>query len=108
LPRRAAAERAPTTEELSLLNARLQSALAEVAETLDRAKATSHVAIERFVSIRFRGQTNHLDVPVSSDGFGREEFAEMTALSAPMRRNPAILLSRCCRRGRTKSRACVT
>jgi len=64
------AARAPTTEELALLNARLQSALAEVSENLQRAKATSNVAIERYVAIRFRGQTNHLDVPVSADRLG--------------------------------------
>jgi N-methylhydantoinase A len=77
---RLAARRAPTSEELGLLNARLQSALAEVSENLQRAKATDNVAIERYVSIRFRGQTNHLDVPVSTDRFGPEDFAAMTAL----------------------------
>jgi N-methylhydantoinase A len=76
---RLAARRAPTESELGLLNARLESALAEVTHNLLRAKASTDVVIEGYVSIRFRGQTNHLDVPLNADQFGPGAFAELTA-----------------------------
>lgn len=76
---RLTAKREPTEGELAQLREKLESALAEVNQNLLRAKASGHVAIERYASIRFRGQTNHLDVLLDADHFGAREFAAMTA-----------------------------
>jgi N-methylhydantoinase A len=76
---RMAGQRAPTEAELGLINARLGSAAEEVVANLKRAQAAKTVVFERYASIRFRGQTNHLDVPLRSDCLTAQEFEEMTA-----------------------------
>jgi N-methylhydantoinase A len=76
---RVQAGRDPTVDELRRIHTGLDAALAEVHASLALASATGAVRIERFVAIRFRGQTHHLDVALEGDAFGPEQFRQATA-----------------------------
>ena len=64
----------PTAGQLDMVSASLRDTVAEVRRNLELAAATGKVRVERAVSIRFRGQTHHLEVPLESDQFGPATF----------------------------------
>jgi N-methylhydantoinase A len=68
----------PTAEQLSRVDNALGSAAAEVRANLALAAPKARTAMERYVSIRFRGQTNHIDVPVGDTAFDSVAFADVT------------------------------
>jgi N-methylhydantoinase A len=67
----------PTAEQLSRVDDALRSAAAEVSANLALAAPMAKTAMERYVSIRFRGQTNHVDVPVGEGAFDAAAFADV-------------------------------
>ncbi len=69
----------PPVADLARVSDALEAAVAEVRRNLALATAASEVRIDRSVSLRFRGQTHHLDVPVVSERFDAAAFAEATA-----------------------------
>jgi N-methylhydantoinase A len=69
----------PPEADLARVARALESASAEVRRHLAAASGRAEVRIERFAAIRFRGQTHHLDIPLSGDGFDAAIFAEATA-----------------------------
>jgi N-methylhydantoinase A len=71
--------RAPSVDELRRIRMGLEAALAEVRVNLAFASSTGEVRIERFIAIRFRGQTHHLDVALGAGPFGPEQFRQATA-----------------------------
>jgi N-methylhydantoinase A len=70
---------APAADQMAQISAALGSAAAEVSDYLARAAAAGERRIERLISIRFRGQTHHLDVPLVDDAFDLDRFREATA-----------------------------
>jgi N-methylhydantoinase A len=68
----------PTGEQLSRVAAALESAAAEVRANLGLAASKAKMAMERHVSIRFRGQTNHIDVPVGKGAFDHAAYTDVT------------------------------
>jgi N-methylhydantoinase A len=68
----------PAAEQLSRVNDALEAAAAEVRSNLGLAAPKAEMAVERYVSIRFRGQTNHLDVPVGEGAFDHNAYADAT------------------------------
>ncbi len=64
----------PSAEQLLRITAALQSAVSEVEANLELAGPTGDIRIETFVAIRFRGQTNHLDIPFAGSSFTLETF----------------------------------
>ncbi|MPZ57732.1 MAG: hydantoinase/oxoprolinase family protein [Rhizobiales bacterium] len=68
----------PTAEHLARIAAALDSAAAEVRSNLGLAAPKATMTGERYVSIRFRGQTNHIDVPVDGGAFDLAAFADVT------------------------------
>jgi N-methylhydantoinase A len=68
---------APNAEQLARISGALQSTVAEVRKNLELAAARGNVRIERFVSIRFRGQTHFLDIAVDADHFDADTFREV-------------------------------
>jgi N-methylhydantoinase A len=73
------AGRNPTADELARISAGLNGALADVQANLAIASAKTTVQIERFVAIRFRGQTHHLDVAVEGADFTDAAFKQVTS-----------------------------
>lgn len=71
--------RSPNDAELKRINAGLEGCLADVKANLALASAKTNVRIERFVAIRFRGQTHHLDVPVADGAFDQAAFKKAAA-----------------------------
>jgi N-methylhydantoinase A len=70
--------RGPSEAELKRINAGLAECLADVKTNLSLASARTNIQIERFIAIRFRGQTHHLDVPVDDGAYDDAAF-KMTA-----------------------------
>ena len=70
---------APSAEQLERIAAALRGASDEVGNYLARAAGKGETRIERFISIRFRGQTHHLDVPLSMERFDLDTFRAATA-----------------------------
>lgn len=71
--------RAPNDAELKRINDGLAECLAGVKTNLALASAKTNVQIERFIAIRFRGQTHHLDVPVENGVFDLTAFRKVAA-----------------------------
>jgi N-methylhydantoinase A len=69
---------APAPEQLARIAAALEAAAAEVRSNLALAAPQAAMTVERYVSIRFRGQTNHIDVPVGEDGFDLAVYGDVT------------------------------
>ena len=76
---RVQAGRNPTADELSRIATGLAEALADVKSNLAVAAGKAPVQIERFIAIRFRGQTHHLDVALPGTDFSAAAFKEVTA-----------------------------
>ena len=68
---------APNAEQLGKISAALQATVAEVRRNLELAAATGKVRVERYVSVRFRGQTHFLDIAVDGDNFDVEAFRQV-------------------------------
>lgn len=66
--------RPPTSDECARISHGLHDSLAEVLANLSLAAARTNVRIERYLAIRFRGQTNHLDVALDTDAFDAAAF----------------------------------
>ncbi len=73
------AGRSPTSEELARISSGLAESLADVRANLATASAKTAVQIERFIAIRFRGQTHHLDVVIEDESFTEATFRTVTA-----------------------------
>jgi N-methylhydantoinase A len=67
-----------TDEQLARIAEALSAAAAEVRDNLAVAAPQAHARIEEYVSVRFRGQTNHLDVPVERENFDLASFVQVT------------------------------
>jgi N-methylhydantoinase A len=70
--------RTPNEAELERINTGLEDCLADVKANLALASARDDIRIERYVAIRFRGQTHHLDVPVDESRFDTAAFKRTT------------------------------
>ena len=68
----------PNAQQLAGITAALQSATKEVREHLALAEPKGTVGLEAFVAIKFRGQTNHLDIPLQDDSFTLDSFHAVT------------------------------
>jgi N-methylhydantoinase A len=68
----------PNAEQLARITAALQSATKEVRDNLARAEPKGAVGLESLVAIKFRGQTNHLDIPFRGDSFSLDTFHAVT------------------------------
>lgn len=69
----------PTAEQLAHVTAALKSAVDEVKANLALAGPKGGIKIETFVAIKFRGQTNHLDIPFEGESFTLDTFKTVTA-----------------------------
>jgi N-methylhydantoinase A len=70
---------APSEEQLRKISAAIESSTREVRRNLELAAAKDKVRIEPYVSIRFRGQTHHLDVRVENAAFDQAAFRDVIA-----------------------------
>ncbi len=68
----------PKPEQLAHVTRAVKAATEEVRNNLTLAGPTNGIRIERFVAIKFRGQTNHLDIPFEGDEFTLEAFKAVT------------------------------
>ncbi|MDB5535119.1 MAG: 5-oxoprolinase [Hyphomicrobiales bacterium] len=73
------AGRQPNEDELDRIRTGLQIALEDVRANLKAAAAGTNVTIEKFLSIRFRGQSNHLDIATTGESFDLAAFQAVTA-----------------------------
>ena len=64
----------PGAEQLAKISAAIRSTAAAVEKNLELAAARGNVRIERTLSMRFRGQTHFLDVPLAGDSFDLDAF----------------------------------
>ena len=71
--------RAPKAEEVTLIAEALSQAEAEVALHLARSGIAGAIALDRRISIRFRGQTNHLDVTLPAGDFTAQSLHQTLA-----------------------------
>ena len=69
----------PNEEQLKKITVAIASATSEVRRNLELAAAKGDVRIEPHVAIRFRGQTHHLDVPVSGGTFDQAAFRDVVS-----------------------------
>jgi N-methylhydantoinase A len=68
----------PTPEQLAHVSNAVKAATEEVRNNLALAGPKSGIKVERFVAIKFRGQTNHLDIPFEGDNFTLDTFKAVT------------------------------
>jgi N-methylhydantoinase A len=68
----------PTPEQLLRVADALDAASGEVRANLGLAAPKAAMTVERYVSIRFRGQTNHIDVPVGEGAFDLAAYTDLT------------------------------
>ena len=73
------ARRAANSDEISRIARALEDASAEVRANLARAGLASAQKLERYASIRFRGQTHHLDVPLAEGELTQAAVAQAIA-----------------------------
>ncbi len=71
--------KAPTAEQFAQISAALKDATVEVQNNLARAHAQGNMRVEQLISIRYRGQTHHLDIPLASCDFDLNAFRDVTA-----------------------------
>ncbi|MFN3348355.1 hydantoinase/oxoprolinase family protein, partial [Pseudorhodoplanes sp.] len=69
----------PTAVQLAHVTAALQSAVQEVKANLALAGPKGGIKIETFIAIKFRGQTNHLDIGFEGDDFTIDTFRTVAA-----------------------------
>ena len=70
---------APSADQLAKISGAIRSSAADVRRNLEIAAAKGNVRIERFLSVRYRGQTHHLDVPLESEAFDPGAFSRAIA-----------------------------
>jgi N-methylhydantoinase A len=68
----------PTAQQLEKISEGVRSTVADVSRNLELAAAKGNVRIERLISMRFRGQTHHLDIPLAGDAFDEAAFRAAT------------------------------
>jgi len=68
----------PSKAQLEHVTAALGAAVHEVKTNLALAGPKGEIRIEAFVAIKFRGQTNHLDIPFEGDSFTLQTFRTVT------------------------------
>ncbi len=66
----------PSAEQLAQISAAIRSALAEVRNNLALATSNGNVRVARLLSIRYRGQTHHLDIALGTDAFDLSAFRD--------------------------------
>ena len=69
----------PMAGQLAKISAEIASTVAEVRRNLERAAAAGNTRIERLASVRFRGQTHHLDIPLEADAFDLAAYGSVVA-----------------------------
>jgi len=69
----------PTPAQLAHVTAALKSAVQEVKNNLALAGPKGDIKIETFIAIKFRGQTNHLDIAFEGDDFTIDMFRTVAA-----------------------------
>ena len=69
----------PMAGQLAKISAGIASTVAEVRRNLERAAAAGNTRIERLASVRFRGQTHHLDIPLEADAFDLAAYGSVVA-----------------------------
>ena len=69
----------PDPQALALIGTTLRILAAEASSELQRAGAQGRIAIERLLAVRFRGQTNSIDVAYAGDAFDAAAFATLCA-----------------------------
>jgi N-methylhydantoinase A len=67
----------PAEERLDTVSAALKSASQEAEGLLREASPQSRITLERRVSIRFRGQTNHMDIALASEAMNMESYGQL-------------------------------
>jgi N-methylhydantoinase A len=68
----------PAAAQLERVTAALQSAVNEVMANLELADPKGGIRIETFIATKFRGQTNHLDIPFEGASFTLDTFRAVT------------------------------
>lgn len=68
----------PKPEQLAHVTKAVKAATEEVRNNLALAGPKGGIKVERFVAIKFRGQTNHLDIPFDGDEFTLDTFKTVT------------------------------
>lgn len=68
----------PNAEQLNRITTALRSAVSEVRTNLNLAGPKGGVTLERRVAIKFRGQTNHLEIDLDRDEFTLDAFNAVT------------------------------
>jgi len=68
----------PGRAELARLSDALEAVVADVGRNLERSAASRDIRVERSLSMRFRGQTHHLEVPVADGPFDEAAFRAAT------------------------------
>ena len=69
----------PNETQLSHVTKALSAATEEVRNNLSLAGPKGDIRIESFVAIKFRGQTNHLDIPFDGNVFTLDTFKSVTS-----------------------------
>jgi N-methylhydantoinase A len=69
---------APKPEQLAHVTSALHAAVEEVRNNLALAGPKGGIRVETFVAIKFRGQTNHLDIPFEGESFTLDTFKAVT------------------------------
>lgn len=69
----------PAADRLAAVSAALKSASEEAETLLRNASPQSRITVERRVSIRFRGQTNHMDVNLENETMDIDSYAKLVA-----------------------------
>ena len=69
----------PSETQLAHVTEALRAAAEEVRNNLALAGPRGDIRVERFVAIKFRGQTNHLDIPFDGDAFTLDTFRFVTS-----------------------------
>lgn len=68
----------PSEEQLQTVNAGIAQAVAETKRNLSLAAPTREASVGIVAAIRFRGQTNHLDVPLRGHTLDQDSFSDLT------------------------------
>lgn len=69
----------PAPERLAAVTQALKAACEESESLLRNASPQSQITLERRVSIRFRGQTNHMDIACAASRFDADVFRQVVA-----------------------------
>ena len=69
----------PSAAQLDKVSSGIRFTVAEVKRNLELAAARGRVRIERLISMRFRGQTHHLDIPLEGDVYDEAAYRRATA-----------------------------